>query len=130
VNVFGLLIESGIMKGQERLTLQLPDEHRDPNATDADGRNCIQPMDCKSMVLERRHHKPEQINQSHHQNPNRNKRKIVYDAFGLPREQQEKRNKKMSDEEQHRYRLPPGAHAPNVPETVFNLIPGPNDEVL
>src|SRR5882762_2342916 len=115
--------------GQQRTRSQIAKEIGHPKTADTRDDREMQPADVK-RGMRRRFDMPEDIDDTHEDEPGSKPNQSARFALQLAREQQRKRHSEVEDHEEQADRLPSAIQAAHIPRNLLWEVAGPDDEPL
>src|SRR5271154_7116797 len=116
----------GVAQGEQRHFLELPTEEEEPQAAEGEGRGKIEPAgEGASGEFWAGH--PEEIDEAHENHPEGDLGEQASAALEVARQQQEKRDKEMEDENDDRHGAPAAVETRAIEGDFFGLVAGPDD---
>src|ERR1700741_426437 len=119
----------GIAQRQQWALLQVHGEKAEPQTDEGDGNNEVEPGGKRTRSKFRPGH-PIEIHQAHEEHPTGNLGNQTGSALDLARQQNEERQAKAEDQNNHRHYAPAAIEPRAVERNFFRLVAGPDDEQL
>src|SRR5712692_6336650 len=118
-----------VAQRQQRALLQVESKEAEPQSAERDGQNNIQPRG-HSAGSEFRTRHPEEIDETHEDEPDGDFRKHFCVALHILREEQEKRHEEMEHQHDHRDDAPAAVQPRAIEADFFRLVTRPDDQEL
>src|SRR5690242_11939304 len=129
-----LMILNGLLKirvteRQQRALLQIKSKKAEPQSTKGNRQYQVEPRRHRALSEFRPGH-PEKIHETHEYQPHGDFGNNLGSAFQVLREQQEKGNKEVEDDDDHGDHAPSAIQPRAIEANLFGLVAGPDDEQL
>src|SRR5262245_17356194 len=122
--------EARVAKWQQRTIPQLAEKCREPQTTDADGRQERRPVQAETIGMKRRRDKPEKLHQVHQRDRAGNRAERRGFAFDLSRQEQNERQGELQYDQSDSDAAPAAAHTMEIPGNFVLKVLHPNKQEL